>query len=218
MGPDYVGDLNHSNTLMGLSRKLPFFLRGKWAECAGKVIEAGGRPKFSVLLKFVKHRAKLVNNEFGDLIASPESEEKRGRTLTRMTTLATNVDPDHSEEQSSARKEIGTNRSCPVCSGQHGLWRCEKFRDLSSRDRVKTVLNKRLCFKCLGGGHFKDHCPKETFKCQVQGCVEDHNTLLHPTPPTLEEKCQQTNAAMAKTNATHKPIKMVKVAAERLLL
>ena len=121
-----------------------------------------------------------------------------------MTTLATNVDPDHSEEQSSARKEIGTNRSCPVCSGQHGLWRCEKFRDLSSRDRVKTVLNKRLCFKCLGGGHFKDHCPKETFKCQVQGCVEDHNTLLHPTPPTLEENRQQTNAAMAYTSATHR--------------
>ena len=55
MGPDYVGYLNHSNTLMELSRKLPFFLRGKWAECAGKVIEAGGRPKFSDLLKFVKH-------------------------------------------------------------------------------------------------------------------------------------------------------------------
>ena len=121
-----------------------------------------------------------------------------------MTTLATNVDPDHSEEQSSARKEIGTNRSCPVCSGQHGLWRCEKFRDLSSRDRVKTVLNKRLCFKCLGGGHFKDLCPKETFKCQVQGCVEDHNTLLHPTPSTLEENRQQTNAAMAYTSATHR--------------
>lgn len=55
-------------------------MRGKWAECAGKVIEAGGRPKFSDLLKFVKHRAKLVNNEFGDLIASPESEEKNKGT------------------------------------------------------------------------------------------------------------------------------------------
>lgn len=86
----------------------------------------------------------------------------------------------------------------------HGLWRCEKFRDLSSRDRVKTVLNKKLCFKCLGGGHFKDRCPRETFKCQVQGCVEDHNTLLHPTPPTLEENPQQTNAAMGYTSATHR--------------
>ena len=176
----------------------------------------GGRPKFSDLLKFVKHRAKLVNNEFGDLIASPESEEKRGRTLTRMTTLATNVDSDHSEERSSARREIGTNRSCPVCSGQHGLWRCEKFRDLSSRDRVKTVLNKRLCFKCLGGGHFKNRCPKETFKYQVQGCVEDHNTLLHPAPPTLEEN-RPMQLWVIQVQHTE-PIKMVRVVAELRLL
>ena len=66
------------------------------------------------------------------------------------------------------------------------------------------MLNKRLCFKCLGGGHFKDRCPKETFKCQVQGCVEDHNTLLHPTPPALEENPQQTNTAMGYTSATHR--------------
>ena len=91
-------------------------MRGKWAECAGKVIEAGGRPK----------------------------------------------------------------------------------------DRVKTVLSKRLCFKCLDGRHFKDRCPEETFKCQVQGCVEDHNTLLHPTPSTLEENPQQTNAAVGYTSATHR--------------
>ena len=136
MSPDYDGDLNHSNTLMELSIKLPFFER-KVGRVRCKFIEAGGRPKVSDLFKFVKHRAKLVNNQFGDLIASPESEEKRGRTLTRMTTLATNFDHDHSEEQSSARREIGTNRSCPVCSGEHRLWRCEKFRDLSSRDRVK---------------------------------------------------------------------------------
>ena len=31
---------------------------------------------FSDLLRFVKHRAKLVNNEFGDLITSPEAKRK----------------------------------------------------------------------------------------------------------------------------------------------
>ena len=41
-------------------------------------------------------------------------------------------------------------------------------------------------------------------KCQVQGCVEDHNTLLHPTPPALEENAKQTNTAMGYTSATHR--------------
>ena len=55
------------------------------------------------------------------------------------------------------------------------------------------ALSKRLCFKCPNGGHFKDRCPKETFKCQVQGCVEDHNTLLHPDPNEQVERTSATN-------------------------
>ena len=55
------------------------------------------------------------------------------------------------------------------------------------------ALNRRLCFKCLNGGHFKDRCPKETFKCQVQGCVEDHNTLLHPDPNEQVERTSATS-------------------------
>ena len=55
------------------------------------------------------------------------------------------------------------------------------------------ALSKRLCFKCLNGGHFKDRCPKEAFKCQVRGCVEDHNTLLHPTPRHQTERVSSTS-------------------------
>ena len=66
MGPEFVSDLNHTNTLMELNRKLPYFMRRKWTECAGRIIESGRRPKFSDFLKFVKDRAKFVNNEFGE--------------------------------------------------------------------------------------------------------------------------------------------------------
>ena len=35
MGREYVSDLNHTNTLRELNRKLPLFIRVKWTECAG---------------------------------------------------------------------------------------------------------------------------------------------------------------------------------------
>ena len=38
VGPEFVSDLNHTKTLMELNRKLPYFMRGKWAECAGRII------------------------------------------------------------------------------------------------------------------------------------------------------------------------------------
>ncbi|KAL9953712.1 hypothetical protein ACROYT_G041167 [Oculina patagonica] len=65
MGAEYVSDLNHMNTLRELAKKLPMFLRGRWTECAGRIIAADRRPKFQDFVAFVKERAKLVDNEFG---------------------------------------------------------------------------------------------------------------------------------------------------------
>lgn len=66
MGTEYLADLNHMNTLRELVKKLPMFLRAKWTEQAGRTIEAGHRPTFTDLVKFIKDRAKLVDNEFGN--------------------------------------------------------------------------------------------------------------------------------------------------------
>ena len=75
MGSEYVSDLNHMNTLRELAKKLPMFLRGRWTECAGKIIGADRRPKFQDFVAFVKERAKLVDNEFGrDMVLGPSKE------------------------------------------------------------------------------------------------------------------------------------------------
>ena len=199
MGPEFISDLNHTNTLMKLNRKLPYFMRGKWAECAGRIIESGRRPKFADFIKFVKDRAKLVNNEFGeDLVLNSPRKKKRvnergGRSVPKINSFTTKAEPGQIGSQDGTKKVFGPSRKCPACSGQHGLWKCEKFKKLSYGDREKLALNRRLCFKCLNGGHFKDSCPKETFKCQVQGCVEDHNTLLHPDPNEQVERTSATS-------------------------
>ena len=65
MGIEYVADLNHINTLRELAKKLPIFVRAKWTECTGKIIDSGRRPKFQDFARYIKERAKLVDNEFG---------------------------------------------------------------------------------------------------------------------------------------------------------
>ena len=78
MGPEYVSDLNHTNTLRELNRKFPLFMRVKWTECAGRIIESGQRPRFVDFLQFLKQRAILVNNEFGeDLKCSPSKDKEK---------------------------------------------------------------------------------------------------------------------------------------------
>ena len=80
LGLEYVSDLNHTNTLQELNRKLPLFIRVKWTECAGRIIESGQRPRFVDFLQFLKQRARLVNNEFGeDLNCSPSKDKEKSK-------------------------------------------------------------------------------------------------------------------------------------------
>ena len=161
MGPEYVSDLNHTNTLRELNKKLPLFMRVKWTECAGRIISRGSRPKFADFLQHLKDRAALVNNEFGeDLTAGPSKErdstkrkDPQGRGAQKWTSLFGGV------------------------QGQKGAGKNQPHQD-----KWKVVRDQNLCIKCLQSGHFARDCPKTQFKCRVDGCNRDHNTLLHPRP------------------------------------
>ena len=190
MGPEYVSDLNHTNTLRELNRKPPLFMRVKWTECAGRIIESGQRPRFADFLQFLKQRAILVNNEFGeDLNSSPSRDKEkikgrdgRNRPPHKFTTMATGARNDRSSQHRGSQGTNGAKQGCSVCPKQHGVWRCGKFKGLPYQERMKIVQENSLCIKCQNGGHYARICPKTNFKCQIEGCNKEHNTLLHPPP------------------------------------
>ena len=109
----------------------------------------------------------------------------------------------------SRQKNGGQNQTmpaCTVCPGQHGLWRCDKFKKQSHQDRWKVVHEQILCIKCLQSGHFARNCPKTQFKCQVDGYKKEHNTLLHPPPadstsPSVNRRQLNQEEARANTNS-----------------
>ena len=192
MGSEYTDELDHVNTLKLLNRKLPGFMRVKWTERAGEIIEGGSRPKFLHFLQFVKRRATLVNNEFGeDLVTF--SSDKGGKPKNRdyQRRFGQRTGSSFAARDGSKKREqddtLPTQRKCPMCSSEHRIWRCDKFRSLPYQEKRRLVQARVLCFKCLCNGHFAKQCPKTQFKCQVQGCNKEHNTLLHPkelSPPS----------------------------------
>ena len=106
MGPQYVSDLNHTNTLRELNRKLPLFMMVKWTECAGRIIESGQRPRFVDFLQFLKQKATLVNSEFGEGFncSPPKDIEKskgrdgRNRLPHKFTTIGEGARNDRSSQ------------------------------------------------------------------------------------------------------------------------
>ena len=190
MGSEYISDLNHTNALRELNKKLPFFMRIKWTECAGRIISAGSKPQFADFLKFLMDRAKLVNNEFGEQLTTSSKEKLNmkqkdlwGRPPSRVTSLATGVRGQHGN----LRRMNQARPVCVVCRGHHGVWRCDKFKNQSHQDKWKVVQEQNLCLKCLQVSHFARTCPKTRFRCQVEGCNKDHNTLMHPPSAGLSD-------------------------------
>ena len=188
MGIEYVADLNQMNTLRELAKKLPIFVRAKWTECAGKIIDSGRRPKFQDFARFI--RAKLVDNEFGQDMNSVFARETNMRkkkvnsdgTSPQLQTFATGSGLNSRGQSGTLNAQI----VCLVCSGQHEVWKCELFKGLPPEKKRKVVQRGGLCNKCLAKGHIARDCPKVNFKCQHSGCGGGHHTLMHRNPVSTE--------------------------------
>ncbi len=67
----------------------------------------------------------------------------------------------HSPHQNSTEMFIGVNEGnssppCPFCNDEHFPNQCSKYS--SAEDRIKIVMQKRLCSNCLRSGHLKNDC------------------------------------------------------------
>ena len=208
MGAEYVSDLNHMNTLRELARKLPMFLRGRWTECTRKIIGLGKRPKFQDFVTFVKERAKLLDNEFGrDMVPGSLKETPSRRNLPGLSSFVAGTGPTNQSDNVRGLNFVDARAACLVCSKQHDIWKCSKFKCLTHEEKWRVVRSGGLCNKCLEKGHISKECPKVNFKCQKSGCGGNHHTLMHrPTARIAREissgSSQRDNASQSGNNGT----------------
>jgi hypothetical protein len=192
MGSSYTSDLNHMNTLRELAKKLPMYLRARWTEKAGSIIEEGRKPEFGDFQKFVQQRAKLVNNEFGtDMAVSARTKANRSEGTWKRREENNKNNGISSFAAGSNGDQVNRGRqpsSCEACSGPHRVWRCDTFKKMELNERQRIVLRRGLCNKCLVRGHIAKNCPKTNFKCRIAECGAKHHTLLHHTKGAVTER------------------------------
>ena len=76
-----------------------------------------------------------------------------------------------------ANKRIG---SCKVCGADHAIWSCDVFKSRSIHIQKKWGTAKKLgfCYRCCGDDHLRGECPRRRM-CNIEGCRDRHNRLLH---------------------------------------
>ena len=194
----FQADINSSDNLVKVVKRLPIHLQSRWADRAGALILQDKEPNFEHLAKFVEERASLANTMYGQIIGtSPERDSNKPKhtrhpqynSSVKATTLMTNTKITHDERKSIPK--------CPLCSDSHRLTRCDAFKEKTPKLRKDFVTQAELCSNCLGRNHTANVCRSEN-TCRVPGCGEKHNTYLHPVGSNASN--QDNN-----TRANHKP-------------
>ncbi len=118
------------------------------------------------------------------------------------STQYTPYNKHHSPHQNSAAMFNGVtegNRhpSCPFCNGEHFPNQCSKYS--SVEDRLKIVMQKRLCSNCLRSGHLKNDCRSKR-RCRT--CKAAHHSSLHDSSPANPSSAMTTQSSPASTTPT----------------
>lgn len=131
-------------------------------------MESGSRPTFKDFLQFVKKRASLVNNEFGeDLCASVFKPKDGGRKRDDPKSpfqrphsfVAAVYERQNSKDRASLERKPGNIR-CLVCLGNHGIWKCDKFKKPPYQQKKKLVQDCEPNFKCILKATMPGHVQK----------------------------------------------------------
>lgn len=148
--------------------------------------------KLDDLLEFLRNRADMLeliksNNNKSvpsfkhnntDSIKSNSNQNKRyfnksNKINSQPTThsYVSNTNPNKYNSGNNNKRRV-----CVDCGGDHYLYLCPKFLNLSVQERYVIVQNNKLCQNCIRSDN---HSPTECSYGPCKLCNNNHNTLLH---------------------------------------
>ena len=177
----YKADVNGSDNLIKVMKRLPVHLQSKWADRAGSLTQAGVEPNFWHLAEFVEEKALLANTMYGRAVGSiPDKDRSTKSSKVKPPVTKGGVVTTQSEMVAGSPPANTTPPivNCPLCSGQHRLSKCELVKAKSPEQRKSFVRQVRLCDNCFASGDMAMDC-RSKMRCQVNGCGWKHHTMLH---------------------------------------
>ena len=159
---------------------------------------------------FENHRWESVETLKEFVLQEAEFQTVASETIRGVTSSNRNVDSRRNQSEkaffgNAQESEIQKYCPCKVCKGHHGVWRCDKFKDLPVQERWNTAKRLKLCFRCLGGDHRGQTCVR-TRVCGINNCKDNHNRLLHVSKEQTQADQRQpveTGPTTDKNEAAH---------------
>ena len=181
-------ELTSTDKLYKIYSRLPQTLKQKWNKTVLDCENKDSRPSFENMSEILKNFIKTNDNEY----CSRDHKSKPHDS-------SSNSKPIFGVDERSKKKR---NVSCNYCGEKHPIYRCEKFIQLSLKERGQAVVRKNLCRNCLLAGHSANSCLKRGYCRQ---CRHKHNNLLHDVnfDQMRNDGAQHGGGAAAGTSSGH---------------
>ena len=199
-------EIDTQNNIIQICLRLESSLRYQWRNRVMKNKQSTGvYLNFSDFVSFVQEHADVVNDPlYGyDALEDPPSRHKEKTTVSSLPTSIRDV-RDYVPSSNSDASLISNPRSsvqCQLCSKNHKLYTCYKFRSMPIDKRCNYVKSNNLCVLCLSSEHPLSDC-RSTYTCKVNNCGEKHSSSLHvykfqsPAVGNCVISCDKSNVSM----------------------
>ncbi|XP_033225735.1 uncharacterized protein LOC117178417 [Belonocnema kinseyi] len=157
--------------------KLNNYIIEKWEESTSNE----DLPTLQNILDFLERRSQIeetraaINQTQNQKALNPKfnTNSRQGSRSQFHFTGATTALPASSN--SSQTNNNAFKISCYICKGEHGVYACSQFLNLSPKERYEAAKRISLCPNCLRGNHHLKNCVSSG----CRKCGKRHNSLLH---------------------------------------
>ena len=183
-------EMYNATMIVTIEKKMASAMKQEWAkEVAGK--DLSSKTKFLTLLECLQNWRCRIEYIADDVRSStPLESETKGKLFYQQNSAqnATMVSDQvqHEQDGKSNTSSGGTQprEKCWIHGLDHPVWRCKEFLGQGVEERLNLVEHYKVCRICL-----HTTCPGVTsssecrsmnqFKCNLEGCGELRNRLLH---------------------------------------
>ena len=161
--------VDNQSCIISIADRLQPYIRNRWKRHAVDMKRDSNKyPEFKGFVEFISRQADEANDPVYGSWNAPKNDGKMtgSRNSKSGTSFSTNT------SQLSQPKKKG----CILCGQDHRLFWCTKFKAMKPTERLKLVIDNKLCRNCLLDNHDVSSCRKPSV-CTV--CGEKHTRFIH---------------------------------------